>query len=179
MLDACKAEYIRRGSPMSAVGWSYNEISKFMQAKLRNMRPGCGDDVGAFAHQLPAKIDGAPPPLPQWVEDAMKDLEDEETEEAASAESDNDDVTDQGWKVIRRRKMFILEHGPTGKRVELGEEKREVVEDEDGIERPEKAQVVFWWLVAQKSHVPSTQISPEDTNGCFWFTCDEHTRAEH
>ena len=128
MLSAVKSEYLRRGSPMQAVGWKVATMCRFMRAKIATSAPG--DDLGTYNYELPEKSEKKqPPPLPDWVlkhEESNRDEESEEPDmESDKEENDEEEALPaNGWAVltenVKGKKTHILAHKKTNKKVDIG-----------------------------------------------------------
>ena len=116
MLDAVKAEYIRRGSPMSYTGWDIPSVRKFMTARMNRLKKG--EEVGVYAKDLPKRRSPHnPAPLPSW---ALSESEDEpEAEEEESEEEEDDGLTDSGYAVQKAKNKYYLVHRASRQKVVL------------------------------------------------------------
>lgn len=133
MLEACQAEYERRGKPLQHTGWDIRQVRPWMLHHLKGLKEG--EDCGAYSYLLPERksaMEAAPLPShlrgkttkPEEDEDADVG-EGEESEEEADPEAEVDDEDEgppsDGWIVERNKRKWYLVHEGAGESVELGE----------------------------------------------------------
>ena len=154
MLDAVKAEYIRRGSPMSYTGWDIPSVRKFMTARMNRLKKG--EEVGVYAKDLPKRRSPHnPAPLPSW---ALSESEDEpEAEEEESEEEEEDDgLTDSGYAVQKAKNKYYLVHRASRQKVEIGDPEPGQVWEitaEGGVEYLGQGNSEVWDEIACREHM--------------------------
>lgn len=153
MLDAVKAEYIRRGSPMSYTGWDIPSVRKFMTARMNRLKKG--EEVGVYAKDLPKRRSPHnPAPLPSW---ALSESEDEpEAEEEESEEEEDDGLTDSGYAVQKAKNKYYLVHRASRQKVEIGDPEPGQVWEitaEGGVEYLGQGNSEVWDEIACREHM--------------------------
>ena len=148
MLEACKSEYKRRGSPLEFTRWSPEEVRDYMTVHMTKVKSG--GDIGVYARQLPKrKSDHHPAKLPDWVIAELKkrkateeksEAGSEDDEENDDEEEDDDGVTDKGWMVMKKKDKYFLKHKDSGNMVDLGDPENDSVWD---IKRTRQADCLF------------------------------------
>ena len=153
MLDAVKAEYMRRGQPMSYTGWDIPTVRKFMTARMNRLRKG--EEVGVYAKDLPKRsAPHKPAPLPSW---ALSESEGEpEAEESEESEEEDDGLTDSGYSVQKSKNKYYLVHKVSRQKVEIGDPEPEhvwVVTTEGGVDYLGQGNSEVWDEIACREHM--------------------------
>ena len=136
MLEAVKSEYERRGSPIAFTGWTVHEVKAFMLDHLKKVKKG--GDCGVHARLLPRRPSPElPAPLPDGI--SVQDDDDKDSsgssEKEGFSESEDDGLTDEGWKIQKKKGKYMLVHTETKESIELGHPDKgstwEVYQDDD------------------------------------------------